>query len=131
MSLSSALSVNLNRLRLDQLQAAVRSNEVSFPSQVPIFVKHSQGRRQCHVVLLYFVHGWSCDRIAQRYDVTRQHVWQMVSEWRRHAVELGYMQVIPPLETHPAQTQPAAPAWTGQFVLPSIAGTAEALSVTR
>lgn len=54
------------------------------------------------MVLLYFVRGWSCEKIAQRYHVTRQHIWQIVSEWRRHAVTLGYIQAIPPAETSAA-----------------------------
>ena len=90
------LGLNLNQLRLDQLQEAIRDNQVSFPSQVPAFIKHAEGRLQCHVVLLYFVMGWSCDKIAKRYHFTRQHIWQLVSEWRRHAVALGYLQIIPP-----------------------------------
>src|SRR5580704_3850440 len=92
------LNLNLNQLRLDQLQEAIRANQVSFPSQVPAFIKHAEGNLQCRVVLLYFVLGWSCDRIAKRYGFTRQHIWQMGSDWRRHAVALGYLQVIPPLE---------------------------------
>jgi hypothetical protein len=97
-SLGLSLGVNLNKLRLDQLQEAIRSNEVTFPAQVPVFIKHAAGKQQCHIVLLYFVLGWSCDKIAKRYSVTRQHIWQIVSEWRRHAVALGYLQVIPPPE---------------------------------
>jgi hypothetical protein len=97
-TLGPSLGVNLEKLRLDQLQEAIRANLVTFPSQVPVFIRHSDGKQQCHVVLLYFVRGWSCDRIAKRYDVTRQHIWLIVSEWRRHAVALGYLQVIPPLE---------------------------------
>ena len=93
-----SLAVSLSKIRLDQLQEAIRSNKVSFPSQVPVFIKHAAGNQQCHVVILYFVRGWSCERIAKRYNVTRQHVWQMVSEWRRHAVALGYLQAIPPPE---------------------------------
>ena len=93
-----SLGLNLNKLRLDQLQEAIRANLVTFPSQVPVFIKHAPGQQQCHMVLLYFVRGWSCDRIARRYGVTRQHIWQIVSEWRRHAVALGYLQVIPPPE---------------------------------
>jgi hypothetical protein len=92
------LNLNLNQVRLDQLQDAIRANQVSFPSQVPVFIKHAQGKLQSHVVLLYFVRGWSCDMIAKRYSFTRQHIWQIVSEWRRHAVALGYLQVIPPPE---------------------------------
>lgn len=92
------LNLNLNQLRLDQLQEAIRANQVTFPSQVPVFIKHAEGKLQCRVVLLYFVMGWSCDKIAKRYNFTRQHIWQVVSEWRRHAVALGYLQVIPPPE---------------------------------
>jgi hypothetical protein len=88
----------LNKLRLDQIQEGIRTNWISFPSQVPVFIKHAHGRRQCHVVLLYFVRGWSCDKIAKRYGFTRQHIYLIVSEWRRHAVALGYLQVIPPAE---------------------------------
>ncbi len=97
--LNLGLTFNLDKLRLDQLQEAIRSNQVSFPSQVPVFIKHAAGKQQCHIVTLYFVMGWSCDRIAKRYNVTRQHIWQMVSEWRRLAVALGYLQVIPPPES--------------------------------
>lgn len=118
MSLGLSESVNLDKLRLDQLQKSVRRNQVSFPSQVPIFIKHSEGRRQCHIVLLYFVRGWSCDRIAQRYDVTRQHIWQIVSEWKRHAVTLGYLQVIPPVANlKPVQRVPA-PLWSQEVFIP-------------
>jgi len=92
------LNLNLNQLKLDQLQEAIRTNQVSFPSQVPVFIKHADGKLQCRVVLLYFVLGWSCDKIAKRYGFTRQHIWQTVSEWRRHAVALGYVQAIPPPE---------------------------------
>jgi hypothetical protein len=92
------LNLNLNQLRLDQLQEAIRANRVSFPSQVPVFIKHANGKLQCHVVLLYFVLGWGCDKIAKRYGFTRQHIWQLVNAWRRHAVALGYLQVIPPPE---------------------------------
>ena len=101
------LNLNLNQLRLDQLQEAIRANQVSFPSQVPVFIKHAEGRLQCRVVLLYFVMGWSCDKIAKRYNFTRQHIWQVVSEWRRHAVALGYLQVIPPPEVLSPLRSPA------------------------
>jgi hypothetical protein len=110
-TVAASLGLNLDKLRLDQLQEAIRANQVTFPSQVPVFIKHSAGMQQCHIVLLYFVLGWSCDRIAKRYEVTRQHIWQIVSEWRRHAVALGYLQVIPPPEVlTPLQVmRPSAP----------------------
>jgi hypothetical protein len=92
------LNLNLNQLRLDQLQEAIHANLVSFPSQVPAFIKHAEGKLQCRMVLLYFVMDWSCDKIAKRYGFTRQHVWQTVSDWKRHAIALGYLQVISPPE---------------------------------
>lgn len=112
------LNLNLNQLRLDQLQEAIRANQVSFPSQVPVFIKHAAGKLQCHVVLLYFVLGWSCDKIAKRYHVTRQHIWQIVSEWRRHAVALGYLQVIPPPEALLMPLRPAAMAIPAPGIVP-------------
>ena len=93
---------NLRKLRLDQLQEAIRANQVSFPSQVPVFIKHSHGMQQAHMVLLYFVRGWSCEQIAQRYNVTRQHIWQIVSEWRRRR---GGARLHP---AHPAAGVPGA-----------------------
>src|SRR5580658_3034491 len=106
------LSLRLEELPLDQVQEAIRANKVSFPSQVPVLIKHAEVRLQCHVVLLYFVSGWSCEKIAKRYRCTRQRIWQIVSEWRRHAVALGYLQVIPPPEARPlrrTRIKPASP----------------------
>jgi hypothetical protein len=95
--------MELDSIRLDLLQEAVRSNKVSFPSQVPVFVRHATPDLQCRVVQLYFIHGWSCGRIAKRYGYVRNYIWGVVNEWRRHAVALGYIQVIPPFP------QPQAP----------------------
>ena len=89
--------MELSTVRLDLLQSAVRNNVVSFPAQVPVFVKHAASQLQCHVVQLYFVSGWSCQDIARRYGFARNYIWQIVNEWRRHAVALGYIQEIPPM----------------------------------
>ena len=89
--------MDLSTVRLDLLQGAVRNNEVSFPAQVPVFVRHAPPNLQCHVVQLYFVNGWSCQDIARRYKFARNYIWQIVNEWRRHAVALGYIQEIPPM----------------------------------
>lgn len=50
------------------------------------------------MVQLYFVLGWSCDRIALRYGFVRQRAQQVLHTWSRRAVETGYLQHIPPLE---------------------------------
>jgi hypothetical protein len=89
--------MELATVRLDRLQSAVRNNEVSFPSQVPIFVRCAPTDLQTHAVQLYFVHGWSCQRIGERYGFVRNHIWQILNEWRRHAVSRGYIQETPPL----------------------------------
>ncbi|MBV8845547.1 MAG: helix-turn-helix domain-containing protein [Bryobacterales bacterium] len=93
----AAESSALSTMRLDLLQSAIRNNQVSFPSQVPVFVKHAPPDMQCRFVLLYFVKGWSCQDIAKRYGFARNYIWQVVNEWRRHAVSLGFIQEIPPM----------------------------------
>jgi hypothetical protein len=108
--------MELDSVRLDLLQSAIRANEVSFPSQVPVFVRHAPPALQCRVVQLYFIHGWSCGKIAKRYGFVRNYIWGVVNEWRRHAVSLGYIQVIPPmpsLEEAPLMSRMPAPVYAG------------------
>lgn len=88
----------LSTMRLTKLRTAIQANQVSFPSQVPVFVKHATPTLQRYVVQLYFLQSWSCAKIAKRYGATRFHVWQIINEWKRHAVSMGYLQSIPPLE---------------------------------
>lgn len=85
----------LQRMRLDQLRAAVHDNLVSFPSQVPVFERHDRPDLQRRIVQLYFTFGWSCATIAARFGLLRQRVGQVLSTWRRRAVETGYIQYIP------------------------------------
>jgi hypothetical protein len=89
---------DLSEMRLTRLRLAIQSNQVSFPSQVPVFVKHATPTLQRYVVQLYFLQSWSCAKIAKRYGSTRFYVWQIINEWKRHAVALGYLQSIPPAE---------------------------------
>jgi hypothetical protein len=83
-------------MKMTKLRKAIRNNRVSFPSQVPIFVRNAPGNLQRYSVQLYFLHGWNCGRIARRYGYSRFYIWQLVNEWKRHAVSLGYLQAIPP-----------------------------------
>jgi hypothetical protein len=85
----------INLLSLPRLRAAIRSNRVSFPSQVPTFAKHDRPDLQRKVVQLYFVLGWSCSDIGARYGLIRQRVQQILSTWKRRATEMGYVQHIP------------------------------------
>jgi hypothetical protein len=87
---------NIEELSLSELRAKVRRNCVSFPSQVPTFAKHDRPDLQRKTVQLYFLFGWSCSRIAQRYGVLRQRIQQILSTWKRRAIQMGYIQEIPP-----------------------------------
>ena len=89
---------SLHGLRADQLRAAVRRNLVTFPGQIPVFERHDRPDLQMRVVQLYFLLGWSCETIAVRYGMMRQRIGQVLSTWKRRAVETGYIQLIPPAE---------------------------------
>jgi hypothetical protein len=87
---------SLEELPLNELRQKIRSNCLSFPSQVPTFEKHDRPDLQRKLVQLYFLLGWSCDSIAQRYGMLRQRVQQILTIWKRRAVQTGYIQEIPP-----------------------------------
>jgi len=88
----------LKLLRIDQLREALRLNAISFPSQVPVFNRHDRPDLQWKFAQLYYVLGWSSADIAARYGIVTQRAGQVVNAWTRRAVELGYIQVIPPVE---------------------------------
>jgi hypothetical protein len=90
--------IKLDVLRMDQLREAIRNNWVSFPSPVPTFKKHDRPDLQWKLVQLYFVRGWNCKSIADRYGFSRQRSRQILMTWKRRAVEMGYIQYIPPPE---------------------------------
>lgn len=78
------------------------NRRVSFPSQVPAFARQCRRDVQWRVVALYFVQGWSCEQLAQRYGVTAVRIRQMIHKWVERATELGYLQRIPPQDTNAA-----------------------------
>jgi transposase len=90
---------DLDELRIDTLRAAIRENRVSFPAQIPTFAKHDRPDVQRKVVQLYFVLGWPSERIAPRYRLSRIRVQQILKTWMTRAVELGYIQSIPLMES--------------------------------
>ena len=103
--------MNLTDLAIDALRDAVHKNQVSFPAQVPAFPKLARADLQCKLVQLYFLRGWSSDAIGRRYGVTRQRVRQILLQWRRRAVCLGFIQQIPPAE--PLVQLPALAMYAG------------------
>ena len=86
----------IEELSLAELRRKIRRNRASFPSQVPTFPKHDRPDLQRKLVQLYFLFGWSCNRIALRYGILRQRVQQILSTWKRRAIQMGYVQDIPP-----------------------------------
>jgi len=83
-------------MRVDELRAAIHNNQVSFPSPIPTFSKHTRPDLQRKLVQLYFLCGWSGPKIRARYDLSAQRFQQILSTWKRRAVELGFIQTIPP-----------------------------------
>ena len=86
---------NIERLKINTLREAIRSNRISFPSQVPVFPKHDRADLQRKIVQLYFLFGWACRRIGGRYRLPPQRVQQILNTWKRRAVQMGYLQSIP------------------------------------
>jgi Transposase len=86
----------LLQMRVDELRAAIWKHQVSFPSQIPTFSKHTRPDLQRKLVQLYFICGWSGPKIRARYDLSAQRFQQILSTWKRRAVELGFIQTIPP-----------------------------------
>jgi hypothetical protein len=86
---------NIERLKINTLREAIRSNRISFPSQVPVFPKHDRADLQRKIVQLYFLFGWTCSRIGGRYTLPPQRVQQILNTWKRRAVQMGYLQSIP------------------------------------
>jgi hypothetical protein len=89
----------LKELSLYRLRQAIRTNSVTFPSPVPTFERHDRPDLQWRTAQLYFVSGWISDSIARRFGILRQRVCQILNTWKRRAVEMGYIQCIPPAES--------------------------------
>jgi hypothetical protein len=88
----------VEEMSLDELRRAIRENRVSFPSQAPTFLKHDRPDLQWKFAQLYFVLGWNCPDIGERYGLIRQRVQQILNTWKHRAVKTGYIQFIPPAE---------------------------------
>jgi hypothetical protein len=80
-----------------QLREAILKNEVAFPSPTPQFQGQYRSDVQWRVAELFLIHGWTCTQLASRYGVRRGRIWLFVKSWIDRALELGYLQEIPPL----------------------------------
>jgi hypothetical protein len=86
---------SLEAIGINHLRREIRANRVTFPAQVPVFVKHDRPDLQRKVVQLYFLSGWSTYRIATRYNMAAQRVHQVITTWKQRAIQMGYVQEIP------------------------------------
>ena len=77
------------------IREAIRSRRISFPSQVPVFAHLHRTDIQWRIVLLYFIQGWPCQRIAARYGMTRERVMQLLRQWTSRAMTRGYIDCVP------------------------------------
>jgi len=87
--------MDLLTLNNDELRRAIRTHQVSFPAEAPVFPKQTRADIGWRVALLYFVRCWSLSEIAQRYRLSRERAGQIVKVWRTLAVQSGYIQEIP------------------------------------
>jgi hypothetical protein len=78
------------------LRIAIQRNLVSFPSQIPAFMKRPGDDTQQRIAHLYFGRGWPIRNICARYGMGKAMVQRLVSEWRIRAVGGGYIQDIHP-----------------------------------
>ena len=76
------------------LRSAIQQNLVSFPSQVPNFMRRPSGDSHERIVQLYFVRGWPIRSICDRYGMSKASVQKILSEWRIRAVSAGYIQDV-------------------------------------
>jgi hypothetical protein len=76
------------------LRIAIHRNLVSFPAQIPAFMKQPAGSTQQRVAQLYFVRGWSVRNICERYRLSKKLVQNLLSDWRIRAVAAGLIQEI-------------------------------------
>ncbi len=86
--------MELALIRNSILRSAIRRNLVSFPAQLPSFMR--RGDLQERIVQLYFVRGWELPRICDRYRLGKSTVRKLLSNWKIRAVAGGYIQEIDP-----------------------------------
>src|ERR1039457_1173163 len=78
------------------LRRAIRGNIVSFPAQIPKFLKRPSAEMQWRMVVLFFVRGWSSAKIADRFHVPKHRVWTLLNEWSVRALAFGPLKALGP-----------------------------------
>jgi hypothetical protein len=88
--------MNISLIGNSALRIAIQRNLVSFPSQIPAFMKRPGDDSLQRIAHLYFARGWPIRDICSRYGLGKAMVQRLVSEWRIRAVAAGYIQDIHP-----------------------------------
>jgi hypothetical protein len=88
--------MNISLIGNSALRIAIQRNLVSFPSQIPAFIKRPGDDTQQRIAHLYFSRGWPIRDICARYGLSKAMVQRLVSEWRIRAVAAGFIQDIHP-----------------------------------
>jgi Homeodomain-like domain len=78
------------------LRIAIQRNLVSFPAQIPAFMKRPGDDSQQRIAHLYFARGWPIRNICARYGLSKPSIQRLLSEWRIRAVGSGFIQDIHP-----------------------------------
>jgi hypothetical protein len=86
------------------LRLAIQENRVSFPAQIPSFARPEVSELQLRIVQLYFIAGWTVERIGNRYTMSDAMVRKTLTAWRVRAIASGYIQEIDP-EPAPPQKE--------------------------
>jgi hypothetical protein len=107
MSWQSTAAESAQWPRIDIVRSAIQANRVSFPVPVPVFARQFRPDIQWRLAGLYFIHGWTCHQLAQRYRVTPHRIRQSLNAWVAHATAQGYLQRIPPENAWPVEFQRA------------------------
>jgi hypothetical protein len=114
------------------LRLAIQQNKVTFPAQIPSFARPEVSELQIRIAQLYFIAGWTVERIGHRYEMSDAMVRKTLTGWRVRAIASGYIQEIdpepaPPLkeldiedQDEPLQVSPSEPPQTGRQAWPPI-----------
>ena len=88
--------MNISLVGNSALRIAIQRNLVSFPSQMPAFMKRPGDDTQQRIAHLYFSRGWPIRNICARYGLSKPSIQRLLSEWRIRAVGSGFIQDIHP-----------------------------------
>lgn len=82
--------MNISLIGNSALRSAIQRNLVSFPSQLPAFMKRPGDDIQQRIAHLYFVRDWPIRDICARYDLAKEVAHRLISEWSIRALAAGY-----------------------------------------